>query len=45
MYIKSQKGITAVDIAISLIIIFIPFILELLFNIFGLYDLSNCGIS
>ena len=30
---------------IAILIIFVPFLLNLLFNIFGLYDLSNCGIS
>ena len=30
---------------IAIIIAFLPFLLQLLFNIFGLYDLSNCGIS
>ena len=32
-------------IIIVIILLLLPFILELLFNIFGLYDLSNCGIS
>ncbi len=30
---------------ITIILIFLPSLLNLLFNIFGLYDLSNCGIS
>lgn len=31
--------------AIAILIVFLPFLLQFLFNIFGLYDLSNCGIS
>ena len=31
--------------AIAILIVFLPFLLQTLFNIFGLYDLSNCGIS
>ena len=30
---------------IAILIVFLPFLLQFLFNIFGLYDLSNCGIS
>ncbi len=32
-------------IALAILVFFVPNILELLFNFFGLYDLSNCGIS
>ena len=32
-------------VAITILVVFLPYLLELLFNIFGLYDLSNCGIS
>ncbi len=32
-------------IILAILVFFIPNLLELLFNIFGLYDLSNCGIS
>ena len=31
--------------AIAILIVFLPFLIQFLFNIFGLYDLSNCGIS
>lgn len=31
-------------IVIAILVVFLPFLLEMLFNIFGLYDLSNCGI-
>lgn len=31
-------------ITIAILVMFLPFLLEMLFNIFGLYDLSNCGI-
>ncbi len=32
-------------LAISILIFFLPDLLELLFNVFGLYDISNCNIA
>ena len=31
-------------LGIAIGIVFLPFLLQLLFNLFGLYDLNNCGI-
>lgn len=43
--IKKANGRTIKRVAIGLILFFLPFLLELLFELFGLYDISNCGIS
>lgn len=32
-------------ISIAIIIVFLPMLLDLLFHVFGLYDLSTCGIG
>ena len=43
--LKKVNKKTIKRMVITILIVFLPFLLQLLFNIFGLYDLSNCGIS
>ena len=44
---SSKKFIkrTAVRVILGIIIMFLPFILDFLFKVFGLYDLSQCNIQ
>jgi len=43
--IKKANQNTLKRVAIGLIIFFLPYFLDLLFHLFGLYDLSRCGIG
>ena len=42
---KKTNSRTIKRLIIGLIIFFLPFILDILFNLFGLYDLSRCNIG
>ena len=43
--LKKVNSKTMKRIMIGLVIFFLPNLLELIFQLFGLYDISNCGIS
>ncbi len=43
--LKKVNKKTVKRLIITIVIVMLPYLLELLFQIFGLYDLSNCGIS
>lgn len=42
---KKANGRTIKRLIVGLIIFFLPFILDILFELFGLYDLSRCNIG
>ena len=45
---KEQKKAlkrTVIRLAIAIILLFLPYLLDLLFHSFGLYDISRCGIE
>ncbi len=42
---KKANKRTVIRIAIATIIVFLPLLLDLLFHLFGLYDLSTCNIG
>lgn len=42
---KKANGRTIKRIVIGLLIFFLPYLLEILFKLFGLYDISTCGIG
>ena len=42
---KKANGRTIKRIVIGLLIFFLPYLLEILFELFGLYDISTCGIG
>ncbi len=44
-YFKKMRQRTFKRLCIGLIIFFLPFLLDILFEMFGLYDISNCGIA
>ena len=43
--VKKANIRTIKRVVIATIIVFLPFLLDLLFHLFGLYDLSTCGIG
>lgn len=43
--LKKANKRTIQRLIIGLIVFFLPFLLDLLFHMFGLYDLSSCGIA
>ncbi len=43
--VKKANQRTVKRVTAGLIIFFIPFLLDILFNLFGIYDLSTCGIG
>ncbi len=42
---KKLSSKTVQRIGVAVIIVFLPYVLELLFSIFGLYDIHNCNIG
>lgn len=42
---KKLSARTVKRIAVAVIIVFLPYVLELLFSVFGLYDIHNCDIG
>ena len=42
---KKANKRTVIRIAIAVLIVFLPSLLDLLFHLFGLYDISSCGIG
>lgn len=43
--IKKATKNTSIRLAVGICIFFLPYFLDLLFHLFGLYDLSRCGIG
>ena len=42
---KKANQRTIKRLIVGLIVFFLPFLLEILFELFGLYDLSTCGVG
>lgn len=43
--IKKATNRTIKRLVIGVLVFFLPYLLDLLFHLFGLYDLSRCGIG